>query len=269
MIDLHNHIIYGVDDGSRSLEESVEMARQFVELGVNRLVATPHYRPSQAFVGERDMMRERLGAIQEAVNREGLDLQMDLGNELYYCPEILPLLKEGRLSPYGDSHYILLEMPFRQEPVGMSAFLYELQMAGYIPLLAHVERYFYVTDSPSWLDPWLNKGCYVQCNLSSLTEEGSPAYATIVELLHQGKVHVFAGDCHQAEWRSPAGQQAGIRELRYLVGENGIKELLEENPKRLLENKRLLSTAYAVEGKSTKKKQKKGFFSFFRRNKGQ
>lgn len=240
MLDLHNHILYELDDGSRSIEESIEMAKMFVESGYSHLICTPHYRPEDGFVMHRTMELERLQTLQDKLDRENIFLKLHLGNELYYTAEVLELLEKGLLSPMASSHYVLLEFSFNNEPVGLANFVYQLQLLGYSPILAHVERYAYVQKDPSWIEQYLDLGCYIQCNLSYVDDEDSKDYEVISHLLEKGQVHLFATDAHQSKWRNPQVKEQ-LEALFKWLGPENYQTLLVDNPFRVLENKPLRS----------------------------
>lgn len=263
MLDMHNHIIYGVDDGAETLEESVQMGKMYADQGYDTIITSSHYKEGR-YLASRDKQLEKIPLINDALKEEGIDLEILPGNELYYHPSIIENLEKGVVSSLGDSKYVLIEFSPFEEPVGLDYFIYNLQMAGYIAIFAHVERYDYIQKDPEWVLPYIDKGTYMQCNFSYLTKEGSKGYNTILGLLERGYVHLFATDAHQVEWRSP-----DVREeheiLKGLIGDQAYEELVVENPYRILKNKRLLAEPVEIQGK--KKKGSWSLRNWFKRRK--
>lgn len=234
MLDMHNHILYGVDDGSKSLEESVRMAKMFVESGYTDVITTSHF-INGSYEKQKPFLQNRLNEITQELNKQHINLNLYLGNELYYESGILDLLKEGRIATLANSNYILLEFSFNQAPYGLNNSMYMMQLAGYTPIFAHVERYKYVQENPDWLKPYIDQGAYIQCNLECLSKPESKDYKTILDLLNRGYVHLFGTDAHQSEWRSPMVKpQLDI--LQELLTKEAYQTLLIDNPYAILHN---------------------------------
>src|SRR5437868_4891339 len=143
MIDLHNHILPGVDDGAADLEESVEIARQFVSEGVTRVAATPHLNPERGTGLQAPDVRQKVEELQRTLAERGIDLLVVPGNELLLTPDAPQLLAQGVASSLGAGKTVLVELSLWAErpPLYLEDTLFRLEVAGYRPVLAHPERY--------------------------------------------------------------------------------------------------------------------------------
>lgn len=257
MLDLHSHILPGVDDGSRSLDESIQMARMYVENGYDSVIVTPHY-----YDGVYDSTRETNLAImeelQEILSNEGIPLKLYLGNELYYSRDLPILLKEKRVSAMNSTSFVLVEFPMTEPPLFLEELVYQLQMAGVTPIFAHVERYRFVQKEPDALLPYLKKGCIMQMNLSSLRGESEKAKKTAEGLLARQMIQLVGTDSHQSEWRSPDVSDV-LTSLREMISTEYFHEIVVENPYRVLDNKRI-AIHHDEDRNEQAKPKKKGFF---------
>lgn len=257
MIDIHNHLLFGVDDGSESLEESLVMARQYVDAGYTGVCMTPHYYENM-YMSTKEANVERFNALQKALEEEGIPLDLYLGNELYYSPKIPTWIKEGRIASMNGSSYVLVEFPMMNDPLHVSELVYDMQMEGYTPIFAHVERYSFVQRNPKVLLEYINKGCIMQMNLDSVFSEGNTGKC-LNYLLERNMIHVAGSDSHQSEWRAPKRIPEALEKLKTMVDEEYFDVLVHENPKRVIENRRMK----VIEKTEPVVEKKEGFFKRF------
>ena len=167
MIDIHSHILPGVDDGAKDLDMSLSMAKLYVKNGFSKVIATPHF-----IDGEVNPSVEENKRIVDGLNKEilamGLKLKVYLGNELYASMNILEDISSNRASSLNGTRYILLELPMYDIPLYFEDMLYELQLKGYIPVIAHPERNRKVIGNPNLLYRYIKMGALSQLNLPSL-----------------------------------------------------------------------------------------------------
>lgn len=256
MIDIHNHLLFGVDDGSKSLEESLEMARQYVDAGYEGVVLTAHYYEN-VYTSTKEDNEKRFGILKDALAKENIPLDIYLGNELYYSAHIPRWLKERKIHSMNGTAFVLMEFPMMDDPLHVSELVYQMQMEGFTPIFAHVERYAFVQKNPKVLLEYLNKGCVMQMNLDSVFSEGKTGKA-LQYLLERKMIQVAASDSHQSEWRSPAKIPAALEKLSTMVDENYFNQLVYENPKRIIENRRV--PVEVIETKPAQEKPTGGFF---------
>jgi protein-tyrosine phosphatase len=205
VIDLHCHILPGVDDGAASDEEALEMLHIAEEDGIDRIVATPHVppKPGQRLSPEEILMR--VGALNKLATGSGIPIQVLAGSEVRFEPGIVEALQQGEFLSLNGSPYVLLELPlFGDWPSKVRATVFELQMAGFIPVLAHVERYPAVQRDPDRLIDLVTTGVVMQLNADSIRGGAdSRAARTARRLLTSRMAHLVASDAHSPRSRAP------------------------------------------------------------------
>jgi len=228
MTDLHTHILPGVDDGAKTVEESIAMLMCEYRQGVDTVVLTPHYYPEREdiadFLSRRQIAWEQLeAAVQSLPEAERTQIpQLVLGAEVAYVPQ-LEARGDLRALCIGDTSNMLLELPFYSWDKLFVRQLYVfLERVGVTPVLAHMERYF-ECQTRKFLDEVLEIGLPVQVGTDMMANRLSPA----MKLLKQGRAHLIASDCHDLNYRSPNLGQAMEYAARKL-GQEWIEELAEQ-----------------------------------------
>ncbi len=140
MIDLHCHILPGIDDGPKSLDESLEMARIFEQAGYSHVVATPYAVPGTTWMPKPEEIRNRLTVLNEAIAKEGIKLKVLPGMEIALDPHISDLLDQGQVLTIAGTSYVLIEPPFQRLPLGWEQAFFDVLSKGLKVLLAHPER---------------------------------------------------------------------------------------------------------------------------------
>lgn len=263
MYDIHNHIIPGVDDGARDLDESLAMIKQYIASGFTGIIATSHYDKGRYLV-TRDQVEEGVAKIKKRLEEENIDFEIYPGNEIQIDMDSIKDINANKVMRLNDTRYVLCELPMMTKPNYAENIFYEMQLNGWIPIIAHAERYSYVQDNPDWLLKFIKTGCLVQMNLSSLTRSDSKAVSE--ELLKRNMVHIIGTDAHQSEWRSPnVVKELDI--LRNLVDEEKFEILTETNPKKVINNQHIPAKYNDVVKNEVEeimpKKEKKKWFKFW------
>lgn len=193
MIDLHTHILPGVDDGADSLQMSTQMAEAASEDGVTHIVATPHYDAIPNWA----QIKEKVTTLQEKVASACPDIRILPGAELYLDPYLESLSKED-IPTYGDlGNHCLLEFPLRDIPGYAEQIVFSLQVKGITPILAHPERYAPLVCDPNKLTKWLELGCLVQVNTGSILGMfGKEVQKTAEIFLTHQMAQFVASDAH-------------------------------------------------------------------------
>jgi protein-tyrosine phosphatase len=247
MIDLHNHILPGVDDGAADLEESLEIARQFVREGVTRLAATPHLDPENRRGISAMEVRRLVAETQSAIGVAGIPLALEAGHEVYLTPDVPDLVADGTVALLGGGHAILVELSLTagQRPLYFEETLFRLQVAGLQPVLAHPERYAFVQRDPTSLDAVVESGTVLQVTAPSLLGHYGGYVRRVAErLLRRGSYGLASSDRHHPGTdRSLATMRGRIAEL---TDEATAGLLLSENPERLLDGVEPLRPAVLV-----------------------
>ncbi len=242
MIDLHAHILPGADDGSDSLEESLEMAELALESGVDILVATPHSNQEGRFENYcSEELESAFIRLQRALRKERLPLKILPGMEIFSTEDIKEKITAGMVKGLGRTEYYLVEFPFDAEPWWIGERLEDILDAGKIPLIAHPERYFCVCDYPGFVYEWIQMGCLTQANKGSILGRfGREVRDAVHILLQHGLVHCVASDAHSAWIRTP--HMGEIREyLGRYFGYETAGRLLNINPMKIIKNKPVFS----------------------------
>lgn len=239
MIDIHAHILPGVDDGSDSMEESVEMAYIAAQCGTQIIAATPHSNIQGHFHNYEDSNRCKLIHKQlcDAIESERIPIKIVRGMEIFGVGDIEEMIKQRKLISLNHSGYYLIEFPFDMHPEEVEQGLDAVFSAGGIPILAHPERYYCVQDSPNLLYDWMSDGALSQVNKGSfLGAFGRGEERAAITLLEHGLITCLGSDCHGTQWRTPDMRDA----RKYIKGrafEETVDLLLYDNPRRILEGK--------------------------------
>lgn len=238
MTDIHCHIMFGVDDGSNGIEESVRMSALAYSGGTRRIIATPHCNIPDSYRNYWDGdMLDRLKAVNHANKKAGVDVEIFPGNEIFCAGRFISLLKSGKLRTLNDSRYALVEFDF--EEYAQSAFtkLSQLAAEGYVPVVAHPERYGFVCEDFDAAVRMKDMGCLLQVNKGSFKGAfGHEARQTSLFMLEERLADFVASDGHSPYARTPflADAEEFISEE---FSEDYARLLLYENPDAVLRDK--------------------------------
>ncbi len=227
-IDLHCHILPGLDDGPQTLDESVIMAEMACSEGIGSIVATPHIREN---IFSPELIKERIQVLREALIERGIPV------EILYGADVSVQLPTDLMRSYtiNGTGYILIEFPYTHiTPSMVRGRLFAIMTAGLAPILTHPERNPSVIRAPDAFIDLLSEGMYVQLTASSLTGEfGEEARACASYLLKKGVVDLMATDAHSVRGRPPLMEYA-VEAARRIAGEDVAERLVSENPARVL-----------------------------------
>lgn len=238
MIDLHLHLLPGIDDGAASLDESRQMLGGLRDLGFRAVVVTPHLM-ARLQPDEQWQVAAALAAVAGEATDYGL--RVDLGYEVALTPDLPARLEAGEPVTLAGSRTILVELPAVGWPTYTESTLFALQAAGYKPLLAHPERYQAVQDDPDLALDLVSRGILLQVTFGSFVGLfGKRARKAAETLLRRQAIHVLASDAHSAGQRLVAVKRARER-VAALAGERVAQALTVENPHALLADRPLAS----------------------------
>ena len=237
MIDLHCHILPGVDDGPKNLNESLEMARIFKDAGYCRVVATPHQVPGTTWMPSTEEIRNQLTELNQAIKIEGIELDVLPGMEISFDPLIPDLLEKGQLLTLGKTSWVLIETPFQQLPLGWEQVVFEILSKGYFILMAHPERCAQLATMPQVVNRLFEAGVYLQVNWDSfLGYHGRAALRMAHYLAENGYIHCLATDSHNPQERHAAHVKLAAAKIQKLIGRENLQRIASENPLRILRN---------------------------------
>jgi protein-tyrosine phosphatase len=235
MIDIHSHILPGIDDGARSLEEALAMAQIAAEDGIEQMVCTPHVFNGSSADPRPEETATHISALQEKIGCDGLKLLP--GNEVHVSHQIAEHARDKRFCGLNNGNYMLVEFPAMMIPVGADQLFYELQLQGLRPILVHPERNAQIQGNPALIEPYVRRGVFIQVTAMSVTGEfGLKARKCAESLLHHQCVHFLATDAHRAKTRPPIlsrGRDSAAR----IIGEEDARRLVEDNPRAAIAGK--------------------------------
>lgn len=202
--DMHSHTLFGIDDGSKTLENSVAMARKFVEMGYTKIIATPHIM-SDYYPNNRTNITEKKNALVAALKELHIPLEIDFAAEYYMDEWFYEQIKtKGDILTFHGNH-VLIETSFMNKPVFMKQLFFDVRTAGYIPVFAHPERYIFLHDNYEEAESLLQSGIKFQINLLSLANYYSPqAKKFALWLIKNGHYSFFGTDAHSLDQLSIA-----------------------------------------------------------------
>lgn len=232
-VDLHSHVIPGVDDGPETWEESMEMLRNAARCGTDLIVATPHG-------GDRgrwdrvDSLERLCRELNEASVQEELPLRVALGMENPIELDVVGQIEKGAALTINSSSYILIELPFSQLPIYWEESLFQLQLQGLRPVIAHPERQAQIQDDPSLLAGAVNRGVLAQVTGGSLVGRFGPKVRKTADtLLKKGLVHIVASDCHGPDGSRGPDLQKAFDAAAKLAGRERAVKMLSETPRAI------------------------------------
>lgn len=232
-IDIHSHILPGIDDGAKNEEISVRMLRAAVEDGISHIILTPHNKPGRHMPGY-DALNEKAGKLQAALAKEGITINLYIGSELYYRSGLVQELENGSAQTLAASRYVLVEFGIMEEFDYIRNGIYTLLSGGYSPILAHVERYRNVCAKKTGAADLAEMGAYLQLNAGSIMGKfGWNTRQYTRNLLKKHLVHFIATDAHDMEKRAPY-LAACADYVGKKFGEDYRRKLFYENPADIL-----------------------------------
>ena len=230
MIDIHNHLIPNIDDGSDSLELSRKLIKDAIDEGITDILITPHFMKH----GPYDARKKELTDLFEELKREtkDLDVRLYLGNELLIDRELDELLLNDQVCTMNGSRYVLIEFPFEQYRDEYDEYLYNVSLE-YKIIIAHPERYYFVQKKHEFVDRWLSEGYLLQSNSTSLFH--SDTKRVVYDLIEKGKLSFIASDAHN-EYR-PVSLLDVYKLVSRKFSEETAELLMEINPGKVIEDK--------------------------------
>ena len=238
IIDIHCHIMPGVDDGSQDMATSLEMLRIAEKNGITHIILTPHHKPMHHNVSPEHNVLYRK-KLQEEARALNLKVKLFSGNEIYYSDETMEELEQGKICPLAGSEYVLVEFHPTNPFMAIQNAMNRIQAAGYIPIVAHVERYSDLVTHPARVSDLMDMGCLIQVNASSIMGKyGFGISHFTKKLLKNGSVHFVASDAHDTGRRAPQlAECRGYVARKY--GQDYANELFFLNPSKVIRNEQI------------------------------
>lgn len=192
---MHNHILFGVDDGCKTIDESIEMIQKAVSVGVTDMILTPHYAPMRGYVASNDEINKNFTELQNKVQGLNIPINLFLGREIDEVKDLEQLLNSGEVKTLNNTKYVLLD--FGMKKADVDEYIYEMIIAGYKPIIAHPERYNYITDFTA-LKEFRKTGALLQINASSYFRPKNKQTKKLIQyIVKNGIVDLIGSDCHR------------------------------------------------------------------------
>lgn len=199
LVDIHSHLLPGLDDGVQSFEESEEIILNFQRLGYKKLITTPHVM-SDFFRNTNEGILNKLSEMNAHLRQKGIDIVLEAAAEFYLDEALVARIETGSPLLTFGKNYFLFETNFMTEPLNLKDFIFMATTKGYKPILAHPERYVYLQSNFAKAEDLISRGVLFQLNISSLSGYYSKgAQATAQKLIDKGYVHFLGSDCHNLQ----------------------------------------------------------------------
>jgi protein-tyrosine phosphatase len=235
MIDLHCHMLPGIDDGASDVSVSLAMAKSSVAQGITTVACTPHILPG-LYHNAGPEIKQATARLQELLDKEKIPLRLTTGADVHMTPDFVPGLRSGRLLAVADSRYVLVEPPHHTAPPQLEEFFFKLVVAGYVPILTHPERLSWVPARYEAIKRLVAAGVWMQITAGSLTGVfGRSALYWAERMLDEGCVHLIASDAHDTAKR-PQNLAAGRESAAKRVGGEEAERLVLTRPMGILKN---------------------------------
>jgi Capsular polysaccharide biosynthesis protein len=253
MIDIHSHIIPGIDDGAKNIEMTLDMLKNAEKNGTKEIIATPHYllEYGEAKINE---VKEHVKEINTLLEKENVDVKVYSGQEVYFSERILEDYIQGNIGTMNDSKYMLIEFDMHKFDDNIFNTLYELQVRDIVPIIAHPERYKFFREQPSFINSFIDEGYLFQVNAGSIEGRFGDSIKKTANIFLDNNIYNFIGsDAHNYSNRN-----TGLSAAFDLIDKKINIEVFRDSSEKMLKNGK-------VEFSGVKIKQKKSIFSFLKR----
>ncbi len=268
MIDLHCHILPGIDDGARTLEEAVEMARIAAAEGISTIVATPHLFKGNFSPEEFALIEEKRASLNAALAEKNIKMRLLAGAEVHIAHNLIGEIRNNRKNlVLNGSSYMFVEFPSGHIFPGVKNLFFDLMSEGITPIIAHPERNSVFSRNPGLLFDLVQMGALAQANSGSFTGlYGQSEDEAAIRFLEWNLVHFIASDGHSPRAIPPKLAEA-VKRAEALAGEKKAAALVRENPRAVLEDREIPEYSYPADPRRAKKSFQIKIPGFLRRQK--
>ncbi len=254
MIDLHSHILPGIDDGAKDLAMALAMARMAVADNTTHIACTPHFMPG-VYDNNVSEVTQIMSELATAFVENGIDLKLVRGGDIHIAPDISAKLAVGTLPVLGTSNYFLFEPPHHVLPPGILNLCKNTMEAGYIPVLTHPERLTWIEKNYETMCKLDEMGLVIQLTAGSITGTfGKRAQYWSERMLDEGRVDIIASDAHNTQSRPP-GLSRARDAIAARLDDQAALRMVQENPRRILDNMPVLLKSRQVTANTAPKKR--------------
>ena len=237
MIDMHCHILYGIDDGCKTIEESIETIKKMKSAGFDSIVLTPHYIEDSSFKANNNLKLQRLEILKEELLKNNIDVNLFLGNEIFINESIDELIINKEIRSINNGRYILVELPFNNQILNLDDYIYELSLKGYRVIIAHPERYTYFKNDYNEARKLYDSGVLFQVNYGSIIGQyGNGSKKLVKKLLKDNMVDFISTDIHKPDSKLFDRFDEIKRKIIKITGEDKFNEITCNNMVKVINN---------------------------------
>lgn len=263
-VDIHNHIVPGVDDGAKTLDNSFEMLDQAVSAGVKMLCATPHLHGDTDEAVRHHQQKEAFELLKSEAEKRNYEVELHLGCEVYCTPDIDALAALKEFSIREEQKFMLIELPPTEAPHYFPELCFKLKMEGVTPILAHPERNIALLRRPDILVQYLRQGILTQVTTDALVGGFGEEIMSFAErIVKSGGCTVLSSDAHNTGRRSFASWPQAFKKAEELAGKTAARRISYDNAKEILNGKTLSMPDFDDASVEVLKTVKKKRFFFF------
>lgn len=224
--DMHSHILPGIDDGAKNINDSLLLANRFKDLGYKKLIATPHIM-ADYFRNTPDSIQKSLDILREGLLKNNIDLEVSAAAEYYLDETFESKIEKKEVLTFGDKKYLLFELSYINAPHNLFEVIEKIQNAGYQPVLAHPERYPYYYGAIENYQQIKERGCLLQLNIISLTGYyGKSCKQTAEELVDNMCIDFMGSDMHHLRHADALKESLNLERVQTLISQEQIHNLL-------------------------------------------
>lgn len=235
MTDVHSHILFGIDDGSRSVDESILLLEKLKSVGFNNVILTPHFILDSDYNSTYENNMKIYEELKSRIKKEKLDINIYLGNEIFINEEVVSLLNKDIISSLNGTKYVLIEFPFHNKIINLEDILYEIKCSGYKVVIAHPERYDYFKENYDFVDKLREDGFLFQSNYASiLGYYGKGSIKIMKYMLKKHYIDFLGTDIHRIEKTYVVDNFAKIEKKIMKITGKDYYEVIKSNCNKLV-----------------------------------
>jgi len=235
MKDLHCHLLYGIDDGSKTIEESIELLKEAEEKGIDEMILTPHYVDHSKYMCNNEEKAKIFKKLVSRAKKEGIKVKLYLGNEIFFSRHMLEFIKNKEVQTLNKSKYVLFEFPMNNVYHNTNEIISELVSKGYIPVLAHPERYRILQQHPDLAEEYLRCGLLLQGNYESLFGKYGYRARKVLKYYIKKKWITFLGSDAHHDMNLDLNKLTK-KLLRYSKDKQYVEDILSNNFDKVINN---------------------------------
>lgn len=210
-VDIHSHLLPGIDDGVQTFEQAEEIVLHFQKLGYSKLITSPHVM-SDSYRNTTEGILEKLTALRLHLKNKGIAIEIESAAEYYLDDYLIKMVEENKPLLTFGKNYLLFETNFLTEPFNLKEFIFLAITKGYKPVLAHPERYLYLQNNTEKMQDFLDRGILFQVNINSISGYYSKEIKTTAhKIIDKGWVHFLGSDCHTIQQAKLVGDAMQIK----------------------------------------------------------